>query len=53
MPKNKDFEIKRNFYKTHLDRLPGTRGRKPGRLSLMSDLLNLGRKLGIKTYIDR
>lgn len=53
MPKNKDFEVRRNFYKTHLDRRPGLRGRKQFRLSLMSDLLNLGRKLGIKTYIDR
>ena len=53
MPKNKDFEIRRNFYKTHLDRLPGNRGRKPWRLSLSEDLLALGRKLGIKTHIDR
>jgi hypothetical protein len=53
MSKNKDYEIKRAFYNAHLDRLPGTRGRKLVRLSLIGDLINLGRKLGIKTYIDR
>jgi hypothetical protein len=53
MPKNKDFEVKRNFCSIHLDRQRGLRGRKPWRISLSEDLLTLGRKLGIKTYIDR
>jgi hypothetical protein len=53
MPKNKDFEVKRNFYAAHLDRQVGSRGRKPGRLSLKEDLIKLGRALHIPVFIDR
>jgi hypothetical protein len=53
MGKNKDFEIKRNFYNCHLNRQAGSRGRKLCRLSLAEDLINLGRKLGIRTTIER
>ncbi len=50
---NKEWETKSHFYKMHLDRQPGLRGRKLERLSLSENLLALGRKLGIKITIER
>lgn len=46
--RNKNYEMKTAYYKLHLDRRRGYRGRKLGRLSLGSDLIRLGRKLAIK-----
>lgn len=53
MGKHKNYEKRQNFYKCHLDRQSGVRGRKSARLSLREDLRRLGRALGIPVYIDR
>lgn len=53
MGKNKEFEIRSNFYHSHIDRQRGSRGNKPERLSLKDDLKRLGRELHIPVSFDR
>lgn len=47
----KKSDMRRHFYKTHLERRPGSRGRKTNRLSMSQDLHRLAKSLGLKLSI--